>query len=817
LDSFIFSASTFNLLALFLLAGIVITMLVINTYILSFDKDKLLGFYNIYLFASLLFITWNFYKLINTGSLHIFLTVDATDELVSTIPGIAYLLFFDYVFSLQKAPRFVKIFWYTGIAAMFAQLVYLLIVIIRGDNSYFNFAVWYIIFCTVSIGALAGLIYAFTIRFKSAFQKNILLGAVLFYILILLANMQEHNSRQGFINGISFLFVALTSEHLIFALASASRIRSIYKEAEKGKLAEYRHQLKTEQVINYFATSLVVKSSLDDLLWDVAQNCISKLGFEDCVIYLIDEKRNVLIQKAAWGPKTTEENKIINPIAIPIGRGIVGAVAFSNKPALVNDTSVDSRYIIDDAVRLSEIAVPISINSRVFGVIDSEHPDRNFYNEGHLQVLSTIASLIANCIERIEAEQLAREKELEILRLKTSNYQYQLEIEKIVNFFATAISSHHSVDDMLWDVSKNLIGQLDFEECMIYLWNEDKNLLIQRAGHGLKGDMRIEENKNVYHVPKGKGIVGAAADSGECVLVNDTSKDNRYFSADQKIMFSELSVPIIHKKETIGVINTEYSKKNFFTNKHLTILSTIASLCADKIDKINAEQQTRIKEIEVLRLNKDLAQSQLTALRAQMNPHFIFNALNSVQQYILQGNTDEANRYLSKFSKLQRDILNNSDQAFITLEKEKEILELYLQLEQLRFNGNFDYAILIDESLDITEIKIPPMLVQPFVENAIWHGLMPKHGERKVAIQFILNGDILECLITDNGIGREAAARLKEKANTSYQSKGMTIVNERMKILRQQYQQPFEVVVADMIDAKKKSTGTQVLLKIYAG
>lgn len=594
------------------------------------------------------------------------------------------------------------------------------------------------------------------------------------------------------------------------------------REAEKTKIEKlkainYRHQLEFEQVINFFATSISAQHSIDDMLWDVTKNCISKLGFEDCVIYLADDEKKVLIQKAAWGPKTTEENKITNPIKIPLGKGIVGAVALNNKAEIINDTSKDRRYIVDDASRLSEISVPINSDDKVLGVIDSENFQKNFYTEKHLQVLVTIASLLANRIVKIKAEQQAKEKEIEVLTLKASSFQYQLEVEKIVSFFATAISSHHSVDDMLWYISKNLIGQLGFEDSMIYFWNKDKTVLLQKAGYGVKGSMRGEINKNIYNVPKGKGIVGAVVESGKHLLINDTSLDKRYFTADGKIMLSELCVPIIHNNEVMGAINTEHSAKNFYTERHLQILTTIASMLADKIDMIEAQQQTREKEMEVLTLNKELAESQLTALRAQMNPHFIFNALNSVQQYILQGNIDEANRYLSKFSKLQREILNNSDQSFISLEKEKEILELYLQLEQLRFDGNFEYSIIIDDEIDITEIKIPPMLVQPFVENAIWHGLMPKQGERKVQIKFRLNGDMLECLITDNGIGREAAARLKEKASTSHQSKGMAIVNERLQILRQQHQQPFEVSVTDIVDADNNLTGTQVLLKIFAG
>jgi len=235
--------------------------------------------------------------------------------------------------------------------------------------------------------------------------------------------------------------------------------------------------------------------------------------------------------------------------------------------------------------------------------------------------------------------------------------------------------------------------------------------------------MQSEADKSIYHVPGGKGIVGAAVESRHYILANDTSLDKRYFSVDEKVRLSELCVPIIHNNESMGAINTEYSAKNFFTDRHLQILTTIASMLADKIDAIESMQLAREKELELLKLNKDLATSQLTTLRAQMNPHFIFNALNSIQQYILQGDVVEANRYLSKFSKLQREILLCSNQNFISMEKEIEILDSYLQLEQLRFGESFTYAISMTDEIDPAEIKIPPMMLQPFVENAIWHGL----------------------------------------------------------------------------------------------
>lgn len=444
-----------------------------------------------------------------------------------------------------------------------------------------------------------------------------------------------------------------------------------------------------------------------------------------------------------------------------------------------------------------------------------------FWQRWWFILLCGLAALLGGYAIIKQREKTIKKKEAEkteIEKIKAGNYQYQLEIEKVIGFFGATIHQHDNADELLWDVSKNLIGKLGFEDCMIYMWNEDKTVLLQKAGYGIKGSMQIEINKNIYHVPKGKGIVGATVESGHYLLVNDTSLDSRYFSADGKIMLSELCVPISHNNEAIGAINTEHSEKNFYTDRHLQILTTIASMLADKIDMIGTQQHSREKEMEVLKLNKDLATSQLTTLRAQMNPHFIFNALNSVQQYILQGNITEANRYLSKFSKLQREVLNHSDQNFISLEKELEVLSLYLELEQLRFDGSFIYEIKMDAAIDTDEIKIPPMIVQPFIENSIWHGLMPKQGERWVHIHFSLSSeDLLICTVTDNGIGRQAAARLKQNGHTQHKSKGLSLVYDRLNILRQQYDQAFDVSIKDIVDNNNLPAGTEVKLHIYTG
>jgi putative methionine-R-sulfoxide reductase with GAF domain len=416
-------------------------------------------------------------------------------------------------------------------------------------------------------------------------------------------------------------------------------------------------------------------------------------------------------------------------------------------------------------------------------------------------------------IKKREADKTA------LQQLKAAGYREQLEIEQIINHFAASMNSIGNIDDLLWDVAKNCISKLNFEDCVIYLKDKNRNVLIQKAAWGPK---TTEENKiiNPIEIPIGKGIVGSVAKTGKAEIIADTVLDERYIVDDVR-RFSEIAIPVIINGAVTGVIDSEHSQKNFYTDRHLQILQTIAALCAGKIETINAEKQTREKELEVLRLNKDLATSQLTALRAQMNPHFIFNALNSVQQYILQGNVIEANKYLSKFSKLQREILHYSTQNFIPLEKEIEILDSYLQLEQLRFGESFKYTICTNEEVDPAEIKIPPMMLQPFVENAIWHGLMPKQGERNVEIGFLFfTDDILLATIRDNGIGRDASAKLKQNngINTKqHESKGMSLVHERMMLLQQQYDKPFEASAADITDENGVVQGTEVVLKIFIG
>lgn len=192
-----------------------------------------------------------------------------------------------------------------------------------------------------------------------------------------------------------------------------------------------------------------------------------------------------------------------------------------------------------------------------------------------------------------------------------------------------------------------------------------------------------------------------------------------------------------------------------------------------------------------------------------MNPHFIFNALNSVNNYIARSDERSANRYLSDFSTLMRAVLENSEEDFIPLTKELELLELYTKLEHSRFSDKFDYKINVSEHLDVNAFQIPPMLLQPYIENAIWHGL--RYTDEKGFLKIDIaekSKDSIEISIIDNGVGRKKSAELKTSNQKKQKSKGMGNIKKRIDILNDMYKDKVDVKIADYMP---DGTGTKVV------
>jgi ligand-binding sensor domain-containing protein len=232
-------------------------------------------------------------------------------------------------------------------------------------------------------------------------------------------------------------------------------------------------------------------------------------------------------------------------------------------------------------------------------------------------------------------------------------------------------------------------------------------------------------------------------------------------------------------------------------------------------NRISLLKKKNLAEIEKVRVLDDVRNSQLSALKAQMNPHFIFNVLNSIQEIILLNDKKQANSYLGKFADLMRLILDQSNKVAISLEDELRSLKLYLELEALRFEENFKYEIQVTDMLYTYNINIPAMLIQPYVENAIKHGLMHKHGEKNLVLSFSLfNENTLLCVITDNGIGRRRSYeinRMREKKHTSFAT-GAT--QRRLELLNQGRAQTITASFIDLMDDHGNDCGTKVQLYI---
>ncbi len=202
-------------------------------------------------------------------------------------------------------------------------------------------------------------------------------------------------------------------------------------------------------------------------------------------------------------------------------------------------------------------------------------------------------------------------------------------------------------------------------------------------------------------------------------------------------------------------------------------------------------------------------------LRSQMNPHFLFNSLNSIKLYIINNDQKNAVHYLNKFSKLVRKILEASSSKETTLEEELETLELYMNIENIRFSNEIDFEVNIDKNIDLGQIKIPSLALQPFLENALWHGLSPKEGRKKVSLDVThkTNGHVT-ITIEDNGIGREAAHINKENRVLKRKSVGINITKERLANFAKDYQNSFEVQIIDLFDDNGKARGTKVEVEI---
>jgi two-component system LytT family sensor kinase len=273
------------------------------------------------------------------------------------------------------------------------------------------------------------------------------------------------------------------------------------------------------------------------------------------------------------------------------------------------------------------------------------------------------------------------------------------------------------------------------------------------------------------------------------------------------------------KLKSIQKVQTQaISQKNI-----LLLVTTIAlvlailSLILIYRTQQNKKKHAELEEINrVSQYNQQIAELEVKSLRSQMNPHFLFNSLNSIRNYIIKNEPQIASNYLADFATLMRKILDTSQQNKISLDEEKSMLTLYLNLELMRFSNGFTYSFHVDPELEDDNICIPSMVIQPFVENAIWHGLLNKeNGDCHLKISFLENDENLDeviCIIEDNGIGRDKSSEL-QSALKKHKSKGIQITRERLRRLSGNHEfDPIQII--DMKDAYGNALGTKVCLHL---
>lgn len=275
------------------------------------------------------------------------------------------------------------------------------------------------------------------------------------------------------------------------------------------------------------------------------------------------------------------------------------------------------------------------------------------------------------------------------------------------------------------------------------------------------------------------------------------TKQNRISSLEQERELSQSKYSLALTEQQLFETRTKWQKWLIYS---LILGMALLALTAFFFYRNNRQQKLT---------NNLLA---LKSLRSQMNPHFIFNALNSVNNYIAKNDERSANRFLSEFSVLMRTVLENSEEDFIPFSKELELLRLYVKLEHSRFTEKFDYFIEVDDNVKIDEFEIPPMLIQPYIENAIWHGLRYKEEKGYLNISIAQpNQSLLVITITDNGIGRKKSAELKTQHQRKQKSKGMGNIKKRIGILNEMYRNKVEVSIADLT---ADETGTKVVVRL---
>ena len=335
------------------------------------------------------------------------------------------------------------------------------------------------------------------------------------------------------------------------------------------------------------------------------------------------------------------------------------------------------------------------------------------------------------------------------------------ELEEILLHFSQSMTEIDSEEDLLWDLVGNCISKLNFEDAVVYLLDESGEFLEQKAALGPKSG-KNREIIQAIRVPVGKGVTGKVVKTGLPLLIPDTRRFPDYIQDDQ-FRLSEIAVPILLEGKVIGVIDSENSQADFFTEQHVRILNAVASIYSGQIARIRAEKRLQEKQEKLLELQKRNYQFQLEALSAQLSPHFVFNSLNSIQNQIFRDDKESSLRFLSIFAKLLRYFLSQLHLEKASLHEEIQMITWYLQLQKLRYGNILQFEITNENAIALDRINIPSMVIQNLIENLLEEQIQSANGAISVQILFGKNQDEVSMNVLINQAG---PANSKQKRPT---------------------------------------------------
>jgi tetratricopeptide (TPR) repeat protein len=389
----------------------------------------------------------------------------------------------------------------------------------------------------------------------------------------------------------------------------------------------------------------------------------------------------------------------------------------------------------------------------------------------------------------------------------TIMHRSKLEERELVNRLREAEKLESRIQTLL---SENELQQAELNRVQLESKNKAAELeLIQR--HNELNEIRAKQ----VQLQQEKEI-------GRLHLVQQTlirqSREKELLSLKESVAIEnrekQAKMAALHQQNLIKQLEInqkEISLRNQRLVQYLLFLALIAGAVLTFLLFNRYKLSQKAEQEKLLRQSSEIEQR---FLRAQMNPHFIFNALNSIQYYITSHDNSSAARYLAKFSKLIRHILESSRHQFIPIQEEVKILNVYLELEQLRNSNKFDYTITLDETLEDDFITIPPMITQPYIENAILHGVTHLKERGNIEIAYTKSGDHIECSIRDNGIGRDASSAIRQRIKPGHTSVAMELTHDRLELMKQTLKGEYKIQINDLKDADGKACGTEVKLWI---